>query len=1211
MGDLGLKVNGKSFTWRELHEPEGLKSLFACFLQGLESRDATLCHIYREYLNDKGVSPVEESEIIVKLAPHVSRFLVELFGIQKEFARLREGDLTLHPVFIFKKDFVQRRVLKKYKGLTEISLSENDLRRLVEKIVHDAKFSEAPEESLAGFLQPYLAIEKKLKNLEKLEASEQAALDKLAKHVSSLIPPMGRPTTNNPEDWLTFLQTIFTSIEQFVATIYFSHHHQDWVSLHLPQTFDYHNLVTYQREDKSLPLKIEALAKNLRLRDGFTLTDKRMSQKFALGEVDYCIYCHSRDKDSCAKGLRHNTTRQVLKNPLDIVLNGCPLDEKISEAHVLRKQGDSLAALAAIIIDNPMVPGTGHRICNDCMKACIFQKQDPVNIPQIETNILTQVLQLPYGFEIYSLLTRWNPLNRKRPYALPYNGKNILVVGMGPAGYTLAHFLLNEGFGVVGIDGLKIEPLPQALTGKRGEAPPPIADSSQITENLDERLLAGFGGVAEYGITVRWDKNFLKYIYLTMARRDKFRVYGGVRFGGTVSIEDAWNLGFDHIAMATGAGKPTIVAMKNNLIRGVRKASDFLMALQLTGAFKRESLANLQVRLPAVVIGGGLTGIDTATELMAYYPVQVEKILRRFEILEKELGREKIFSRLTLEDQEILIEFLHHGRAARAEREKAFAEKRKPDFISLLRQWGGVSLVYRKGLTDSPAYRLNHEEVIKALEEGIYFVECLSPSECHREKYGELNGMTFEKQAVENGGQWRGTGEFIKLPARSVCVAAGTSPNTIYEREKPGTFVMDERKSFFQKFDDMGGMAKASDEAFFTSYQNAKRRITFYGDNHPNFAGNVVKAMASAKKGYPHVEELFREELKNLRMQDQEVREKKFQDFAGRLDDELIATVVDVVRLTPTIVEVIVRAKMAARNFHPGQFYRLQNYESDALSVEGSKLIVEGIALTGAWNDAAAGLLSMIILEMGTSSRLVATFKKGQRLSVMGPTGTPTHIPKGETVLLAGGGLGNAVLFSIGDALEHHGCRVIYFAGYRHSNDVFKQDEIESGTDVVVWANDFGPPISPRRPQDKNFTGNIVQAIVAYGRGDLGEVPIPLSQVDRIIAIGSDRMMAAVKEARHTVLKSYLKKDHVAVGSINSSMQCMMKEVCAQCLQKHVDPKTGEETKPVFSCFNQDQCLDEVDFANLNERLQMNRLQEVLSNLWLDHIFRVQEVPRL
>ena len=62
-----------------------------------------------------------------------------------------------------------------------------------------------------------------------------------------------------------------------------------------------------------------------------------------------------------------------------------------------------------------MCPGTGHRICNDCMKGCIFQKQEPVNIPQIETGVLTDVLELPYGFEIYGLLTRWNPLNPSRP----------------------------------------------------------------------------------------------------------------------------------------------------------------------------------------------------------------------------------------------------------------------------------------------------------------------------------------------------------------------------------------------------------------------------------------------------------------------------------------------------------------------------------------------------------------------------------------------------------------------------------------------------------------------------------------------------------------------------------------------------------------------------------------------------------------------------
>ncbi len=148
------------------------------------------------------------------------------------------------------------------------------------------------------------------------------------------------------------------------------------------------------------------------------------------------MLCHERDKDSCSKGIR-DKTGAVTANALGVALDGCPLDEKISEMHALRKRGDALGALAIVVIDNPMCPGTGHRICNDCMKACIYQKQDPVDIPQIETGVLTDVLEMPWGVEIYGLLTRWNPLNIRRPYALPYNGRNVLVVGLGPAGYTL------------------------------------------------------------------------------------------------------------------------------------------------------------------------------------------------------------------------------------------------------------------------------------------------------------------------------------------------------------------------------------------------------------------------------------------------------------------------------------------------------------------------------------------------------------------------------------------------------------------------------------------------------------------------------------------------------------------------------------------------------------------------------------------------------
>jgi len=269
--------------------------------------------------------------------------------------------------------------------------------------------------------------------------------------------------------------------------------------------------------------------------------------------------------------------------------------------------------------------------------------------------------------------------------------------------------------------------------------------------------------------------------------------------------------------------------------------------------------------------------------------------------------------------------------------------------------------------------------------------------------------------------------------------------------------------------------------------------------------------------------------------------------------------------------------------------------------VEGTPMLIEPLALTGAWVDREKGLLSLIALELGSSSRLCNRLKPGEEVIVMGPTGAPTEIVPGETVLLAGGGLGNAVLFSIAKGMKEAGCRVIYFAGYKKPGDFFKREEIEANTDVVIYAVDKGEPIPARRPQDRSVVCNIVQAMVAYASGELGEQAIRLEECDRIVVIGSDVMMAAVTRARHGVLQRYLKPGHTAIASINSPMQCMMKEVCAQCLQRHICQETGEATI-VFSCFNQDQSADRVDWSFLNQRLRQNNAQERLTNLWTERL---------
>jgi NADPH-dependent glutamate synthase beta subunit-like oxidoreductase len=562
--------------------------------------------------------------------------------------------------------------------------------------------------------------------------------------------------------------------------LYFSMREQnmisDWISEFSGKKLDFDNLEHAIVSDKDGITTYDA--HHHRKRDGFALTDRRGTRREVTKQIDYCMICHEREKDSCSKGI-HEKDGSIKKNPLGVETKGCPLDEKISEMHFLRREGYPLAALAMVMLDNPMCAGTGHRICNDCMKGCIFQKQEPVNIPKIETSVLSDILSLKDGLELYALLMEWNPLNVKRPYALPYNGNKVLIVGLGPAGYTLSHYLLNEGFAVVAVEGLKIESALDIYDLKKGDPLPSFKDT--IERELDERIISGFGGVSEYGITSRWDKNFLTILQLLLERRKNFKILDGVRFGGTLTIEDAWKLGFTHVALATGAGKPTLIRMKNNLSRGLRKASDFLMALQLTGAARMDSMANLQVSLPAIVIGGGLTAIDTATETLAYYPIQVEKFYLHAKTMLQEIP-DYFDVTYDAEEKTTAQTFFEHGKIIHEVRNEAKRNNQTPDFLPYLKEWGGVTLIYRKKLKQSPAYKLNHEEVNEALEEGISIYEELSPIECMLDSNGAIEAVKFEHTSDDK------KGSIHVLPAKTVFVAAGTSPNTTYEKEYPQTF---------------------------------------------------------------------------------------------------------------------------------------------------------------------------------------------------------------------------------------------------------------------------------------------------------------------------------------------------------------------------------------------------------------------------------------
>lgn len=1080
-------------TFEELKTLKGLQKLEASFLDFFKSLDPHGAATYSQArAKPEDLSPLEESSLLIQVAMVLEEYLASLFDLETEISALRERHALLGPLWQCKRQFVVRRVALKKKAYP------NPLPPSLAVELDDTADLLTQERAFAGHVLKWL--ENEAENHDKLLGAIQYT-------EWALTHPEGQKK------------------------------HQKGLLFKLPSKWDFSRLIEVETTAQGLTLP-QAQNRN---RQGFRHTDEGVSLEHALDQATYCIKCHPQGRDSCAKGLYEKTTSEVQRNPLGNSLTGCPLQQKISEMNVLKGTGFSLAAFAIILVDNPLVAATGHRICNDCAKACIFQKQTPVDVPSIETQILEEILDLPWGFEIYALLVRWNPLNLRKPFPKEETGRNALVVGMGPAGFTIAHYLLRDGHTVVGIDGLKIEPLPQQYQE-------PIHKIKDHFDALDHRLIAGFGGVAEYGITVRWQKNYLLLIRILLERQAHFRLFGGIRLGSQIDLNTSWQLGFDHIALCCGAGSPRWLPLKNGMAPGVRLAQDFLMALHLMGAHREASLSSLTLRMPIVVIGGGLTAIDAATEALAYYPLQIKKFYERYQMLVNILGEEKVRENWTAEDHDLAQEFLAHA--------LLFAQN-KDNLREVLEKLGGATLLYRKELKEAPSYRLNHEEVFKALQEGVKVLPEASLLEILTDKKGHVRGIKVMHESAEK-----------EIAAGTLLVATGTTPNTQVMDDFPGIFRLSE-----------GYLKPLTAESCFLSEDEEGRTISLFGDLHARYAGSVVKAMASAKNGTPFITQAL------SRLSSKSINSSA---LFKRVETAFTATLQEIKRLTSSMTELRIHAPAAAHHYQPGQFFRLQNYASHAPYFQGNSLVMEPLAVRAAWVDKEQGMIDVVILNVGASSSISPYLKPGEPLILMGPTGTPTEIPHTQKVLLIGEGVGNIGLFELGKALKKAGNEVHYLMGYREVQGVIYRERAEQTADYIYWTFEQRPKAWSHRSQDLLIEGTVVDALTLLAS------TLPFAGIDRLVMMASAKTMAAVEKSRPFLFKTKCQ----AVASINAPMQCMMKGVCGQCLQRHTDPVTGLESM-VLSCRTQDQPLEKIDFEGLQGRLQQNSLQEKVNALWV------------
>ncbi|MGX6960057.1 MAG: FAD-dependent oxidoreductase [Rickettsia endosymbiont of Pentastiridius leporinus] len=1012
----------------------GLKNLDQVFLDYLIKADKSLYDkllLFRS--NPYSIILKDYSEFLLEVAPYLDDFLSELFCISNEVTNLRLQHKDFDIIYECKRKFVQRYAIKKYskEKLKDIDFEDIYLKleKLIGKNFTSKEFArqviiwQQKEEDFAEELD--IAAQYAAYNCHSRESGNPEALN---------VIPWSRQgmQKNIKKDWIPRSSRGMTGVDNTLFD--------------LPQKIDQENLIN----DK----KILKYQQNKRL--GFDYTDSFLNLDEALNHSHYCIYCHKQEKDSCSQGFtRHcEENYEVIDEVIQSKNTGCPLKQKISEMNYVKAQGFNLSALAIIIIDNPMVAATGHRICNDCSKACIYQKQDPVNIPLIESNILEETLKLPYGLEIYLLLTRWNPLNIYAPLPKESTNYNILVTGLGPAGFSLSYYLLRSGHNVVAIDGLKISPLPFDIHK-------PIKFWHEYKSKLSERMPKGFGGVAEYGITVRWDKNNLEILRLILERNSKFRYYDGVALDFNITKEQAFELGFDHIAFCMGAGRPKILDIENFDAKGVKTASDFLMTLQSGGAFLENSNSTMLIRMPIAVIGGGLTSVDAATESLYYYKAQVERFARDYEALVDK-------SVLTVEHKEIAEEFISHA--------KLFEKvKTSEELKRVFNELGGATIYYRGKLQDSPAYKLNHEELIYALALGVNFAENMQPLRINVDKYGHVESVVFEALCY-----FRESGNDIKggindVETKTVIMAIGIESNTEFEEHK----------------------------------------YSYFGDCNPKYSGSVVKALASTKEGYEIINRRLASDSPNFN--------SDFKDFVKQLDDLLISRVHKINILDDKVFELVIQSKLAAKNFKVGQFFRLQNYSNDITK------LIEPVALSVADIDVKSGLISFIIYDVGKSTSLCRLFSEAEKVVLMGPTGAPIEIPKNKKIVVIDSFANKSLI----KALKENNNEVMFF-----TYPEIKVQKLTSTNIVFV---------------------NALPEIAQELQGLRGEI---FGENTEIIV------------------------------SVNSSMQCMMKGICGQCIQKVED-----ERNYVFACSCQNQKIEIVNLKSLKTRLLQNALQEKVQKM--------------
>ncbi|MBE3574940.1 MAG: sulfide/dihydroorotate dehydrogenase-like FAD/NAD-binding protein [Firmicutes bacterium] len=258
--------------------------------------------------------------------------------------------------------------------------------------------------------------------------------------------------------------------------------------------------------------------------------------------------------------------------------------------------------------------------------------------------------------------------------------------------------------------------------------------------------------------------------------------------------------------------------------------------------------------------------------------------------------------------------------------------------------------------------------------------------------------------------------------------------------------------------------------------------------------------------------------------------------------------------LAPGIHEFVVQAPRVARKARPGHFVVIRVDEKG-----------ERIPLTLADWDAEAGTITLVVQEVGYSTRLMGQLAAGDALQdVLGPLGTAPPIEKVGTIIGVGGGVGVAPLYPRIRGYKQAGNRVVAIAGARSRDLLIMVDRLRECSDELHLATDDGSV------GHHGFVSQVLEKLL-----DSGVRPA------EVLAIGPVPMMRAVVEVTRP-------RGIPTTVSLNA----LMVDGTGMCGGCRVS--VGGVTR--FTCVDGPEFDGlQVDFAELQQRLQQYRSQEKLA----------------